>query len=287
MIYLYQQIRENECFSQQLCTKISLPDISLLLNLLGILDKTESSWRSRCALLLDYFHLFLSWHILAVSPTRSEPSQAHLKTSRLLLSDGSLASEPKGRGEWRGEQRGEGRLLCFSHYPLCGVLTVWLGSCTHLFHLNTHTHTHTMCLFISFIISAYLQRWFSGSRSPTETGRWFHTYVRWKVRGGRACVRPVSVGDWIQLKHNLLRSLERGFAIFHPSCVQLCIAVCFLFLFPHFSVTSFFFSLICFCTLVSTCNAPSPQMGKNASYRMFLETLWHQKVSNLVPLVCC
>lgn len=41
--------------------------------------------------------------IRTVSPTRSEPSQAHLKTSLLLLSDGSLASKLKGRREKRGE----------------------------------------------------------------------------------------------------------------------------------------------------------------------------------------
>lgn len=39
------------------------------------------------------------------SPT-SEPSQAHLKTSLLLLSDSSLASRPEGRRGERGEEVG-------------------------------------------------------------------------------------------------------------------------------------------------------------------------------------
>lgn len=85
------------------------------------LEKTKSSWGSRCASRLTPSIQVLT-HSGRLSAT-SELSRACLKTSLLLLSDGSLVSNPKGR---EGREAGGGRLLCFSHYIQCGVsLSHW------------------------------------------------------------------------------------------------------------------------------------------------------------------
>lgn len=194
-------------------------------------------------------YLFWSWHILAVSPpATSEQSQAHLKTSLRLQSDGSLASKPKGRREKRGKSSRRWSLLCFTHYLQCGVLL----SDSDLAHISS-IRARTYKVVVNFVYSTCL---LSGMNYavlgkavllcylPTTTKFYYWVCERssWRQEGKREMELVSALSQLgITLKARFVGALRKGICNFPPlvhSCLHFLPIAAFSYSFPR-SASSF------------------------------------------------